>query len=114
MLETLLIKTDAGEIPRWADAFAGFDVEVRDWNAPGAPGEIDYALVWQPEPGVLAGFPNLKLIFSVGAGVDHLLGENVVPPGVPVIRMVEEVLTAGMTEFVLYNVLRFHRQMPQL
>ena len=113
MSEVLLIKSDYGSLSPWADAFTGFDIEVRDWSAPGASGEIDYALVWKPEPGVLTGFANLKLIFSLGAGVDHLLREGVVPPGIPVIRMVDEVLTAGMTEYVLYNVLRFHRDMPQ-
>ena len=35
------------------------------------------------------------------------------PPGVPVVRMVEESLTAGMVEYVLFHVLRFHRFMPR-
>ena len=117
MPEVLLIKSDIERKSEWVEAFAGFDIEVRHWDSPGAPEEIDYALVWHPEPGVLAGFPKLKLIFSLGAGVDHLLGENIVPPEIPakipVIRMVESVLTAGMTEYVLYTVLRFHRLMPQ-
>ena len=77
-----------------------------------APAEIDYALVWQPAPGALARLPNLKLIFSLGAGLDHLAGDGVLPPGVPVIRMVDAQLTAGMTEYVVYHALRFHRAMP--
>ena len=113
MPEVLLIKSDTEQNAAWVEAFAGFDLEVRHWEAPGAPEEVDYALVWYPEAGALAGFPNLNLIFSVGAGVDHLLGENILPTGVPVIRMAGNALTAGMTEYVLYNVLRFHRAMPQ-
>ncbi|MDA8015587.1 MAG: glyoxylate/hydroxypyruvate reductase A [Gammaproteobacteria bacterium] len=113
MPETLLIKTDFRRGAEWREAFAGFDVEVREWGAPGDPAEIDYALVWKPKPGALAAFPNLKIIFSIGAGIDHLLGENVLPRGLPVVRMVERALTAGMTEYVLYHVLRFHRFMPQ-
>ncbi len=113
MPEVLLVKSDIERASQWSEAFAGFDVEVRDWGSPGAAADIDYALVWQPEPGALAGFPRLKLIFSIGAGLDHLSGDDIVPPGVPVIRMVEDVLTAGMTEYVIYNVLRFHRFMPQ-
>ena len=113
MAEVLVVKSGNEQESQWEDAFARFDLEVRHWDAPGAPEEIDYALVWQPEPRALAGFPRLKLIFSAGAGLDHLFGENIVPPGIPVIRMVEDVLTAGMTEYVLYNVLRFHRFMPQ-
>ena len=113
MPETLLIKTDFRRGAEWREAFAGFDVEVREWGAPGDPGEIDYALVWKPEAGALAAFPNLKIIFSIGAGIDHLLGDGVLPRGLPVVRMVERALTAGMTEYVLYHVLRFHRFMPQ-
>lgn len=113
MPEVLIVKSYIALTPHWGEAFADFDLEVRDWDAPGAPGGIDYALVWEPEPGALARFSNLKLIFSFGAGIDHLVGDDLVPPGIPVVRMVEEVLTTGMTEYVLYNVLRFHRSMAQ-
>ena len=43
---------------------------------------IDTALVWQPPPGLLRTLPNLKLIVSVGAGVDALVGDlrGAVPP----------------------------------
>ena len=90
-----------------------FDIEIRDWAAAGAAEDIDYALVWRPEAGRLAGFPNLKLIFSLGAGVDHLMGDGIAPAGVPIVRMVDDSLAAGMTEFVVYNVLNFHRFMPE-
>jgi len=46
----------------------------------------------------------------MGAGVDHLLKPPGPPPGVPVARLVDDRLTQGMTEWVLLNVLRFHRQ----
>ena len=113
MSEVLVVKSDVERESEWKGAFQGFDIEVRDWASMGATEEIDYALVWKPEAGALTALPNLKLIFSVGAGVDHLQGKNIVPPGIPVIRMVEDVLTAGMTEYVIYSVLRFHRFMPQ-
>ena len=38
---------------------------------PGAsfdPAEVHYAAVWKPHPGELAGFPNLRVIFNLGAG----------------------------------------------
>ena len=58
----------------------------------------------------MRGFPNLKAIFSVGAGVDHLFGDPDLPEGVPVVRMVEPELTRGMTEYVVLHVLRHHRR----
>src|SRR6202046_589265 len=34
------------------------------------PAEVHYAAVWKPRPGELAAFPNLRVIFNLGAGVD--------------------------------------------
>ena len=51
------------------------------------------------------------MIFSIGAGVDHLASDPELPKGVPIVRMVEPGLTAGMTEFVLMSVLYHHRFM---
>jgi len=87
------------------------DIEVRAWPDVGDPTEIDYALVWRPPPGFLGDLPRLKAVFSLGAGVDHLAGEGVVPPGLPVVRMVDDGLTRGMTEYVVMQVLSHHRRM---
>ncbi len=111
MQEVLLVKSDFERFPLWVEAFADFDIELRSWDDAGDSDGIDYAMVWQPEPHYLAQFKNLKVVFSVGAGIDHLRGEHYVPDGVPVVRMVDAGLTAGMTEFVVFNVLRFHRFM---
>ncbi len=55
--------------------------------------------------------PNLRLIVSLGAGIDHLTSDSELPEGVPVLRMVEPGLTAGMTEYVVMSVLMHHRRM---
>jgi glyoxylate/hydroxypyruvate reductase len=96
---------------QWLDAFAQRmpELEVRRWPDAGDPAGIDYALVWQPPAGVLASLSRLRIVFSLGAGLDHLAGSDVLPADVPVVRMVEDSLTEGMSEYVVYNVLRFHR-----
>ena len=48
--------------------------------------EIAYACVWNPPHGLLAGFPNLRAIINLGAGVDHLLADPALPP-VPIARV---------------------------
>ena len=113
MTEKLIIKSDFKRFDAWTEAFAPFDVDIVDWESDHDPDEFTYALVWKPEPGALAQYRNLKVIFSVGAGLDHLKPAGVLPEGVPVVRMVEPGLTAGMVEYVLYQVLRFHRFMPE-
>ena len=73
---------------------------------------IDYALVWKPEPGLLAKLSGVKAIFNLGAGVDALLQDATVPRHIPIVRLVDPRLTAGMTEYVVHWVLHFHRDMP--
>jgi glyoxylate/hydroxypyruvate reductase A len=70
---------------------------------------IRYAVVWKQRPNVLARLPNLKAIFSVGAGVDHLLNDPGLPD-VPIVRVVADNLTRHMTEYVTWRVLDHHRQ----
>jgi glyoxylate/hydroxypyruvate reductase A len=71
---------------------------------------ITYACAWKAPHGVLAGFPNLKAIFSLGAGVDHLMGDPGLPD-VPVLRIVDPNLTMRMTEYVALHVLMHHRRL---
>ena len=70
---------------------------------------IEVAIVANPPPESLAGLPRLRLIQSLWAGVDRLLDDPTVPPGVPIARMVDPVLTAAMAETALWAVLSLHR-----
>ena len=73
------------------------------------PAAIDYAYVWKPDPGFLASLQNLKLICSLGAGVDFLLNDPSLPH-VPILRVVDPDLTARMSEYVLLQCLMHHRR----
>ena len=43
------------------------------------PADVHYAAVWKPAPGELAAFPNLRVIFNLGAGVDALMADKSLP-----------------------------------
>jgi glyoxylate/hydroxypyruvate reductase len=86
------------------------ELEIRVWPEIGDPAEIDAALVWRPPPGVLATLPNLKLVASLGAGVDHIFADPHLPARMPVTRLVDPYMTVAMSEYVLWQVLRLHRQ----
>jgi glyoxylate/hydroxypyruvate reductase A len=60
---------------------------------------VDYALLWKPAPDLFRRAPNLKLIFSGGAGVDSLIGLDGLPD-VPMVRFVDRSLTVRMSEWV--------------
>jgi len=76
----------------------------------GDPSEIDVALVWRPPAGLLARLPNLRLIQALSAGIDTML-EDPTLPDVPLCRMVDESLTRTMVEYVLAQVLFYHRDL---
>jgi len=70
---------------------------------------IHYVLAWRPPAEAFSGLPNLKAIFSLGAGVDHVVGNGALP-AVPIVRVVDPDLTTRMTEWVTLQVLLHHRQ----
>jgi len=84
--------------------------DIRLWpERAGNPDDVAYACVWKPPPGMLAEYRNLKAVFSLGAGVDEILADQQLPD-VAVIRIVDADLTMRMTEYVVLNVLTYHRR----
>jgi glyoxylate/hydroxypyruvate reductase A len=112
----ILLSTKAHTMQDWKAALLAVDpgLEIRLFPDAGEPAEIEAAVVWTAHDMMeLRRYPNLKLIVSMGAGVDHLLRAPGPPPGIPVARLKDVLLTSAMAEWVLLNVLRFHRQDPE-
>lgn len=74
----------------------------------------EIAICWAPPPGAFSALPNLRLIHSVGAGVDALIREPSLPTGVPVCRIVDPSHCQGMLQYVLWGVLHFHRRFDEV
>ncbi len=109
----ILLSTKANAMQDWKRALLALDpsLDIRMFPDAGAPEDIEAAVCWTAhDMAELRRYPNLKLIVSMGAGVDHLLRPPGPPPGIPVARLVDRLLTSAMSEWVLLNVLRFHRQ----
>ncbi len=109
----LLLAGDLGDAERatWAaalrQALPGHTLHLLRGAVPDA--QMDAAVVANPAPGSLAGLPGLRLIQSLWAGVDRLLADPSLPPGVPVARMVDPAMTAAMAETALWATLALHR-----
>jgi glyoxylate/hydroxypyruvate reductase len=73
------------------------------------PAQVRYAAVWKPKPGALRLYPNLEVIFNLGAGVDAVLADKTLPD-VPLVRVAVDDLTQRMTEYVVMHVLMHHRR----
>ncbi|MEZ3499055.1 2-hydroxyacid dehydrogenase [Pantoea sp. KPR_PJ] len=88
------------------------DIQLYLWPETGDPQKTEIVIAWQPPENMMATFPNLKLLMSVGAGADQF-DLTTLPPGLPVVRMIEPGLTQGMVEYVTFAVLALHRDMPR-
>jgi len=117
-MDILLVKSGGPAVfHEWRDGFAAraTGLTVREWDDPGVdPATVTYVLVGQPVQGRLATFPRLKAIFSGGAGVDHLVNDPGLPPGVPIIRMATAETAQTMGEYVCLSVLGLLRQWRRL
>jgi glyoxylate/hydroxypyruvate reductase A len=71
---------------------------------------IRYALSWRHPPGALKDLPNLRVILSLGAGVDHLFTDPALPDR-PIARVVDPDLTNRMSEWVVMHALVHLRQL---
>ena len=73
------------------------------------PEEVECAMVWCQPKGSLTAFKNLKLIFSMGAGVDHVLKDDTIPGHIPICRVVDPQMAFSMTNYILMALLNHHR-----
>ncbi len=89
-------------------------LDVRVWPDVGDASQIRYAAAWLPPANSLRALPNLKVIFSLGAGVDAILKDPTLPEHVPIVRVNDDDLTMRMTEYVVLHVLMHHRQQRRI
>lgn len=107
---SFLYKSEPVRGARWAELFAerAPDIDFHIWPSTGDPAQVRYLAAWQPPENLLETFPNLELVFSVGAGVDQF-DLSRIPSHIPVVRMIESGLVAGMVEYATLAVLAAHR-----
>jgi len=112
-MASFLYMADAERGRRWGELFRreAPTLDFRLWPDVGDPAEAHYLATWQQPEQLAQRFPNLKLLFSTGAGVDQFK-LNTLPPSVALVRMVEPGIVQGMVEYVLHAVLDLHRDRP--
>jgi glyoxylate/hydroxypyruvate reductase A len=89
------------------------DETVACWPQEAGAEAVTHAAVWAPPDGFFARFPNLHTVFAMGAGVDKLLQRKDLAPHVRIVRLTDAGMAQQMTEYCLYGVLHYQRQMDR-
>jgi glyoxylate/hydroxypyruvate reductase A len=94
-------------------AFRRFNpsLDLRWGHDLGSLTDIEAVVCWRPPHGLLAQLPNLRLIQSSGAGVDHILDDPALPPDIPLCRAIDPAMAAGMAAYVSWAVIHHQRNM---
>ena len=87
-------------------------IDFRPLDNLGDTDDIEIALAWKPPRGLIRTFRNVRLIVSLGMGVDHLLADDTLPD-VPMVRIMDDGLVGQMSEYALYWALRHHREIDR-
>src|SRR5690606_16994192 len=92
----------------YLSSFLG-EIDFRVYPDVGRVADIDYVMTWMPPVGIIGGLPNIKAIFSIGAGVSHILRDSDIPVDIPLVRLTDEALSRDMALHAAHWVLHFHR-----
>lgn len=110
---SIAIISPGRDVSSWVKTFNKADPEVDIQIFPDIRDKesVELAILWQHPKGILKEFPNLKLICSMGAGVDHILSDPEIPLTLPITRIVDPGLTVPMTNYVVMATLNYQRQL---
>lgn len=109
---TFLYKADPVRGAEWAELFAqkASEMPFRIWPDVEPAEEVRYLGAWLPPDNLAEAFPNLEILFSLGAGIDQF-DLSGLPRHLPLVRMIEPGIAEGMTEYVTMAVLALHRDL---
>ena len=107
---SFLYKADPVRGAEWARLFAqkAPQMPFHCWPDTGDRHAVRYLAAWLPPEDMLGQFPNVEILFSVGAGIDQF-DISGLPAHIPVVRMIEPGIAAGMVEYVTHAVLGIYR-----
>lgn len=104
---SFLIVSSQRDPQAWVEALKAEapDIDLEIYPDVKDPEKVEFALSWKHPHGLYKEYPNLKVVASMGAGIDHVINDPDIPEQVKITRVVDEQLTKDMAVFVLALVL---------
>ena len=89
----------------WINVFSKYsqDINLHIWPDIKDKSSIDCICLWKHPEGILKSFVNLKLIHSMGAGVDHIINLSSYNK-IPIIRLKNKFMAERMSNHVISQI----------
>ena len=100
---SILIISSGRDPENWIKAFKEEDpdLEIEVYPEVKDPEKVEFVLSWKHPHGIFKDYPNLKVIASMGAGIDHIITDRDISKDVDITRVIDQQLTEDMSVFVL-------------
>lgn len=109
---SLLLVSKKRNLKPYKEALLELDpnLDIEIWPGISNSEQVQFAVAWRHPANLFEKFPNLKVISSLGAGVDHLLSDDTIPETIQFTRIVASSLSGQMADYVLTAVLNIIRK----
>ncbi len=108
----ILISSSVWDPKPWVEGLSKSELvdKIHVWPTDNDLSNVEALFVWKPlDSGVIERLPKLKWISSLGAGVDHLMGDPQIPADIPITRIVDPFLAQDMTNYVIMGLMMYQR-----
>jgi glyoxylate/hydroxypyruvate reductase A len=99
--------SEAGDFLLWHEHLSGVlpNLQLVPHDQVADSDAVEYAVVWHAPTGFYTRFPNLRAVFSMAAGVDHILNDPTLPASVHVCRLEDAGMADQIAEYVSFGAL---------
>ena len=85
------------------------EVLIQQWPDIQDPESVRLAVLWDHPIGITDSMPNLEVVVSMGAGMDHIHADSGIAANIKKYRIVTPVLQQNMAQYVLQHILNDYR-----
>lgn len=112
---SLLLIAKNRDMAPWKEALLAVDpnLDVEIWPRVENRERVTFAVSWRHPENILGSYPNLKVVSSLGAGVDHILKDPSLPKHVAVTRLVTPSLKEQIADYVLTAIQDYRHHIPR-